>query len=161
MASRTLKATTQLALQHALHPIHKPYTTKVAKLHYPRLTGRHGVFHTDTFFAAKPTPSGCTMGQMYTNDVDFSKFYPMHRKGEAADTLITYMQDIGIPAGLHSDNARELNKGRVGDLTKEFWIPVSQSEPYSPWQLRAELCIREVKKAVRHAMQRTRAPKRL
>jgi len=136
-ASRTLKATTQLALRHALHPIHKRYTTKVAQLRYPRLTGRHGVFHTDTFFADTPTLSNCTIGQMYTNDVDFSKFYPMRRKGDVADTMIAFMQDIGIPSGLHSDNAKELTQGRVADIAKEFWIKVSQSEPYSPWQVRA------------------------
>jgi len=160
-ASRTLKATTQLALRHAIHPIHKRYSTKVAQLRYPRLTGRHGIFHTDTFFADTPTLSACTMGQMYTNDVDFSKFYPMRRKGEVADTLIAFMQDIGIPSGLHNDNAKELAQGRVAEIAKEFWVKVSQSEPYSPWQVRAELCIREIKKAVRHSMQRTRAPKRL
>ena len=86
------------------------------------------------------------MGQMFTNDVDFSKFYPMRRKGEAADTLIAFMQDIGIPAGLHSDNAKELTKGRVADIAKEFWIKVSQSEPYSPWVVRAELCLRRRKR---------------
>jgi hypothetical protein len=110
-ASRTLRATTQLALRHAIHPIHKRYTTKVAQLRYPRLTGRHGVFHTDTFFTDTPTLSACKMGHIYTNDVDFSKFYPLRRKGEVADTLIAFMQDIGILSGLHSDNAKELGQG--------------------------------------------------
>jgi hypothetical protein len=51
------------------------------------------------------------MRQMYTNDVDFTKFYPMKSKGEAADTLISFMQDIGIPSDLHSDDAKELAGG--------------------------------------------------
>ena len=110
-ASRTLRATTHLALRHAIHPIHKRYTTKVAQLRYPRLTGRHGVFHTDTFFTDTPTLSACKMGHIYTNDVDFSKFYPLRRKGEVADTLTAFMQDIGILSGLHSDNAKELGQG--------------------------------------------------
>jgi hypothetical protein len=38
---------------------------------------------------------------------------------------------------------------------------VSQSEPYSPWQVRAELCIREIKRSVRHSLEKTKAPKRL
>lgn len=92
----------------------------MAQLRYPRLTGRHGVFHTDTFFAETSTLSNCTMGQMYTNDVIFSKFYPMHQKGEATDTLVAFMQDIGIPAGLHSDNAKELTQGQIADIAKEF-----------------------------------------
>jgi hypothetical protein len=29
--------------------------------------------------------SGCAMFQLYTNDMDFTKFYPMQQKGQAAD----------------------------------------------------------------------------
>jgi hypothetical protein len=47
------------------------------------------------------------------------------------------------------------------DLAREFWIPITQSEPHSPWQVRVELCIREIKKAVRHTMLRTGPPKQL
>jgi hypothetical protein len=38
-ADKTLKATTQLALWHALHPIHRRNTTQVVQLRYPRLSG--------------------------------------------------------------------------------------------------------------------------
>jgi hypothetical protein len=47
----------------------------------------------------------------------------------------------------------------MAELAREFWILITQSEPYSPWKVRAEFCIREIKKAVRHGMLRTRAPK--
>jgi hypothetical protein len=99
------------------------------------------------------------MGQMYTNDVDFTKFYPMKLKSEAPDTLISFMQDIGIPSDLHSDDTKELTEGRMGELLCKFWIQPSQSEPYSPCKVRAELCIREIKKAVRHASAKNNAPK--
>jgi len=158
MAEDTLRATTQLAIRHTLHPIHRRYTTQVAQLRYPRLSGRHGKFHTDTFFADVPSLQGAKMGQMYTNDAHFTKFYPMKTKAEAPNTLIAFMQDIGIPSDLHSDNANELTQGKMKELLKEFWIKPSQSEPHSPWQVRAELTKREVKKAVRDTMQRTRAP---
>jgi hypothetical protein len=82
----------------------------------------------------------------------------MKTKSEAPNTLISFMQDIGIPSHLHSDNANELTQGKMRELLKEFWIKPSQSEPHSPWQVRAELAIREIKKAVRDTMQRTRAP---
>jgi hypothetical protein len=160
-ASDTLKATTQLAIRHTLHPNHRRYTTKVAQLRYPRLSGRHGKFHTDTFFADVPSLHGAKMGQMYTNDAHFTKFYPMKTKSEAPNTLISFMQDIGIPSDLHSSNASELTQGKMKELLKEFWIKPSQNEPHSPWQVTAELAIREVKKAVRDTMQRTRAPLRL
>lgn len=151
-ATRTLNATTQLAIRNSIHPIHRRFRTEVAQLRYPRLGGRYGKFHTDTFFSSLPSLSKCTMGQMYTNDVDFTEFYPMKSKSEAADTLISFMQDIGIPSDLHSDDAKELTGGRMSELLRKFWIKSSQSEPYSPWQVRAELCIREIKKARRHAL---------
>ncbi len=72
----------------------------------------------------------------------------MKRKGDAPDTLISFMQDIGLPSELHSDDAKELTQGRMAALEREFWIKTTQSKPYSPWQVRAELAIREVKKAV-------------
>ena len=160
-ANRTLEATTQLALRNAIHPNQRRYRTEVAQLRYPRLGGQHGRFHTDTFFAAQPSLSRCTMGQMFTNDVNFSKFYPMKRKSEASDALVSFMQDIGIPCELHSDDAKELTEGKMGELLRKFWIKGTESEPYSPWQVRAELCICEVKKAVWHTLMKTNAPKRL
>jgi hypothetical protein len=56
------------------------------------------------------------MGQMYTNDVNFTKFYPMKKKSEAPDSLILFMQDIGIPSELHSDDAKELTQGKMGAI---------------------------------------------
>jgi hypothetical protein len=88
-------------------------------------------------------------------------FSPRSKKGKAADTLVAFMQDIGIPAGLHSDNARELTVGKMAEIIKEFWITPSQAKPYSPWQVRAELSLREVKNAVQKAMTHSRAPKHL
>jgi hypothetical protein len=158
-AERTLRSTTQLALWNATHPIHRRFHTEVAQLHYLRLGGIHGKFHTDTYFAAVPMLSQATMGQMYTKDVHFSRFYPMQRKSQAPDYLISFIQDVSIPSDLHSNDAKELFQGRMKELLQKFWIKGSQSEPYSPWQVRAELCIREIKGAVWHAMSKTSAPK--
>jgi hypothetical protein len=82
------------------------------------------------------------MGQMFTNDVHFTKFYLMRAKSEAPDALISFMQDIGIPSALHSDDAKELTQGHMGELLRKFWLKGTQSEPYSPWQVRTELCIK-------------------
>ena len=103
--------------------------------------------------------SQATMGQMYTKDVHFSRFYPMQRKSQAPDYLISFIQDVSIPSDLHSNDAKELFQGRMKELLQKFWIKGSQSEPYSPWQVRAELYIREIKGAVWHAMSKTSAPK--
>jgi len=134
------------------------YGIEVAQLWYLRLGGPHGKFHTGIFFASVPSLSNCTMGQMYTNDLTFSTLNHMIL---IPDTLIPFIQDIGIPSELHSDDAKELTQGKMKDLLEKFWIKGTQSEPYSPWQVRVELCIREVKRAVRHSLETSRALKHL
>jgi hypothetical protein len=47
------------------------------------------------------------------------------------------------------------------EMSREFWIKTTQSGLYAPWQMHAELAIREVKKAVRDTMVATKAPKKL
>ncbi len=74
------------------------------------------------------------MGQVYTNEIGFIKFIPMQHKSDASDTLIEFMQDVGIPTELHSDNAKVLIQGCMGQIVRKAWIKASQSEPYSPWQ---------------------------
>jgi hypothetical protein len=131
------------------------------QLHYPCLGGRHGRFYTDTFFAKSPSLTGCQMAQLYTNDVHFTKVFPMKHKSEAHHTLVQLMQEVGIPSALHSDDAKELTQGKMAEVIKKAWIHPTQSEPYSPWQVRAELGNRELKKAVRYTLYKTNAPRRL
>ena len=37
----------------------------------------------------------------------YSQVSPIKAKGDAPDALIAFMQDVGIPLALHSDDARE------------------------------------------------------
>jgi hypothetical protein len=64
-----------------------------------------------------------------------------HQNKEAPDALVNSMQGIGIPCELHSDDAKESTEGKMGELLQKFWLKGTQSEPYSPWQVQAELCI--------------------
>jgi len=101
------------------------------------------------------------MAQLYTNDIGFMKVFPMKLKSEAPNTLIQFMKDVGIPSCLHMDDAKELEQGRMGEITRKAWILTTQSEPYSPWQVKAELANRELKKAVRYRLHKSNAPRRL
>jgi hypothetical protein len=71
MAKHAIQATTQLAINQAIHPIQHRFHTEVAQLRYPHLGGQHGKFYTDSFFAHVPSLSMCTMGKIYTNDLGF------------------------------------------------------------------------------------------
>jgi hypothetical protein len=50
-SARTLKATTQLTIRNAIHPIQRRFRTQAAQLRYPRLGGRFGRFSSDTMFS--------------------------------------------------------------------------------------------------------------
>jgi hypothetical protein len=109
-ATRTLNATTQLAIRQSIHSIQRYSRMAVMQLRYPRLSGRHGHFYTDTFFAKTPSLGGSKMAQVYTDDVHFTKIIPMKTKAEAPDTSVQFMLDIGFPSHLHSDDAKELTQ---------------------------------------------------
>jgi hypothetical protein len=52
------------------------------------------------------------MAQLYINDLTFSKVYPMKVKSQTAETLSTFIHDVGIPNIIHSDDANELMHGK-------------------------------------------------
>jgi len=83
----------------------------------------------------------------------------MHRKAEAGEALVEFIQDIGIPSEMHNDDAKEQTLGKWKETIQKYQIKQTLSEPYSPWQVRAEGYICEVKKSVRQLMHNTKAPK--
>jgi len=101
------------------------------------------------------------MAQIYTNDIAFTRVYPMRLKSQAHETLSAFIHEVGVPSSLHSDDAKELMEGKFKDLCKDFHIPCTYTEPYSPWQNRAENAIRELKRHVRRKMIASRVPSRL
>jgi hypothetical protein len=85
----------------------------------------------------------------------------MKLKSEAGYALAEFIQDIGVPASLHTDDAKELTMGTWRKVCLDHAIKQTQTEPHSPWQNSAECGIRELKKHARRLMQRTNTPKRL
>ena len=85
----------------------------------------------------------------------------MKSKGEAGNALKTFIQDVGIPSAMHTDGAREETVRVWGKTIKDLGIRQTTTEPYSPWQNRAESTIWELKKCVPRTIARTRGHKRL
>jgi hypothetical protein len=160
-AKKTIQYTTQKGIRSTLHPIERRFRTKQAQLRYRQLAGRHGSFYTDTFFSKVPSLNNFKMAQIYVNDLSFTKVYPMKVKSEAGDTLQTFIHDIGIPHSIRSDDAPELTHGKFKQLYKDYGINCGDTEPYSPWQNRAEGAIQELKRHVRRKMVGKRVPHRL
>jgi len=160
-AARTRKVTTQKGLRSMSDHLTRRYRTKQAALRYSQLGGRHGRFYSDTLFSSIPSTRNNSVAQIFVNDLGFTRLTPMKSKADAGHSLLEFIQDIGIPSALHTDNAKELTSGIWETVRKEHQIRQTLTEPHSPFQNRAEIGIREVKKHVRRLMSETKAPRRL
>jgi hypothetical protein len=152
MAEDTIKATTQKFIRRSLHPIDRRYRTRNTMLKSKSLNCSF------TFFASTRSLVRNTCGQLFISDFGFGKFCPQRLKSEAGYSLQEFLQDVGIPRHLHTDAAKEMTLGTWSKVCKEAGIKTSTSEPYSPWQNRTEVEIRELKRHVRRLMARTKTP---
>ena len=118
--------------------------------------------YSDTMFAKVKSVRKFSCAQNWTDGQGYTLFYPMKSKGEAPTTISRMVHDMkAIPEVIVTDGAGE-ERGRVWQAevnklrSRQHW-----TEPYSAWQNRAERDIQEVKKGIRRATLRSRAPKRL
>ena len=161
-AARTLKATTHTCVR-SVGDITRRFRTEKAHMRYRRLTTRHGLFYVDTLFSKVKSIRGFTCGNLYTNSMGFRKFFPMKDNTQAQNkrSLQAFIHLVGLPERLHADNHKSFTQGEFKQQCNKYGINQSFTEPYSPWQNRAEAGIREVKSYARKLMQRTQAPIRL
>jgi len=143
-AKNALRATTQLGIRHAIHPITRRYRTDYMALRHRRL---HATFYSDTLFSKFRSITGAKCAQIITDGL-YTHIYPMPSKSSAGDALHHFITDIGIPDIVIIDNAPEMT-GTNSEFCKichQYKIQHCQTEPYTPRQNRAELSIREIKK---------------
>ena len=93
----------------------------------------------------------------------FKKFFPCSNETseETGHTLKSFIELVGLPPSLHSDNHSNFKEGLFKQLLRKFGIGATYTEPHSPWQNRAEYAIGEVKTHARKLMQITNTPVRL
>jgi hypothetical protein len=157
-AQKTLRVTTQKGLRTAVHPLHRRYRTQQQQLRYNHLNSK---FYSDTMFSSSVSVRGNTCGQIFVNDLNYSKFIPLKSKGDARMALEELFQDVGVPTHMHTNGAKELTTGHWRKVCQSYG-PVKQtvSEPLTPWQNRAESEIRELKKQVLRIMTHEGVPQR-
>ena len=154
-ARRTIDATTQLGIRTRPGDLIRRFKTNDRMLRYNRLNVE---MYTDTAKSAVKSHDQMRYIQVYATAGGWVKAYPMASKSDTPGTLQDLLKDIGVPARLILDNSLEQTKGEFRKLARDAGIRIIQTEPYSPWQNRAELAIRELKKATRRRMARTRTP---
>jgi hypothetical protein len=134
------------------------FRTKQSHLRFPTLDGK---WFSDTSFPVPKSIRGNSAAQLTMNGKGYTHFYPMRAKSEAPDALMDFIHENGVPAWLVVDNAPEQNHGRWNKIQREFHNWQTNTEPYSPWQNRAEGEIRELKKMIKRLALRCNSPKRL
>ena len=161
-AARTLKATSHQYIR-TTGLLSKRFRTDKSQLRYKQLSKQYGTFYADFLKVAAKSIRGYIGGVLYTNKVGFKKFFPCEsEKGqETGRSLRSFIEVVGLPYSLHSDNHSNFKEGFFKKMLRKFGIYQTFTEPHSPWQNRAEPAIGEVKAYSRRLMQKTNTPVRL
>jgi hypothetical protein len=146
-AQATLQATMQTGLPMVVNPLTRRYTTRLPHLRYPVVKK---TLYSDTMFAKKTKSlRQHTCAQVFMDGVGFTHAYPMKKKLEAGDRLEKLLRTLQtIPEVIVTDGAGEEIGGDWNQTIDKYRIHGKRTEPYSPWQNRAEREIRELKKEV-------------
>ena len=155
-AARTLKATTHQWIR-TTGLLSKRFRTDKAHLRYNQLTKQYGRFYTDYLKVNVKSLRGYIGGILYTNKLGFKKFFPAssERGEETGRSIRSFIEMVGLPYSIHSDNHNNFKEGLFKRLLRKFGIYQTFTEPHSPWQNRAEPAIGEVKAYARRLMQTT------
>jgi hypothetical protein len=121
------------------------------------------VLHTmysDTLFAGFVSQQGNKMAQAYAMSFGWARAHPtMKHKGDAHEILSLVFQCDGVPPTMVTNDSKEQTKGEFRRILKEADCHPRVTEPYSPWQQAAEVCIRELKRGSSRKMIKTGSPK--
>jgi hypothetical protein len=134
------------------------FRTNDRQLRYCRLST---ALYTDTMFTSVTTRRGNACAQIFVNDLEWCRVYPLKIKGDAHTLLDLLFPEEGVPNTIISDNAPELHAGEFCRKCRQAGSYCKETEPYSPWMNRAEGTIRELKRATQRTMLKTQTPKRL
>jgi len=160
-ARATLMGTTQLTIRSARLPLSRRYRTDTMRSDLRRLST---TIYTDTLVADVRSSRGNNFAQFFTDgakDSPFAVSYPIKSKEEAGNSLKSFATDYGIPFKIHSDNSMEQTSGLFSKVCSKLMINHTTTEPYSPWQNRAERTWSRIKSRMIRRMRRKRIPKAL
>jgi hypothetical protein len=152
----TLVMTTQQGIRIQPTTLTRRFTTNDRMLWYELLNTK---MLTDTLEAGTLSRRQNKYAQAYVIPPNWTKAYAMRNKRDAHHTLSSVFHDVGVPETLVMDGSKEQTLGQFRKKCRDAGAHVHQTEPYSPWQDRAELATRELKKKTRRVMMQTGCPK--
>lgn len=157
-AQRTLQVTTQLGVRNIRHPAQRRFRTAMPHLRYPRLKG---IWYADTLFFSVKSIRNFKCAHLIGNGMGFARFMPLESKADAYLSLSSFIKQHGITENLVVDGDPTMAYKDWKRTVREYRINQTTTEPYSPWQNKAELDVREIKRAIRRFKRRTNSPRQL
>ena len=131
--------TMQMTTQAGIHNIYAPGERKLRQcldhMRYPNLKGK---WYSDTFFVKITLVRQNTCGQTFMNGLGFDIPFPLAMKGVATLGLDKFIQDVGIPQVLITNEAKEETLGTWLSTCWKYWIKMEHKVPYSHWRNLAE-----------------------
>ena len=112
-------------------------------------------------FAKTKSTRSHAAAQLFMNGQGYDHFYPIESKKYCHTTLTSFIEDVGIPQTIVTNNAPELTQGEWKVVCQKHHIEQRETVPYSPWSNLAEAAVRETKKSITRKTRKTRSPKRL
>ena len=93
------------------------------------------------------------------NGLGFDIPFPLTMKGDASLGLDKFIQDVGIPQVLITDEVKEETLGAWLSTCQKYQIKMEQTVPYSQWRNLAEASVRELKYGICKATHRLGSPR--
>ena len=116
---------------------------------------------TDTYFSSIKSIRGNTCAQIWTNDIEWIRIYPMYTQSHAHHSTKKMFKNIGVPSKIMMDGARLQVMGKFKESCQDATVQVQQLEYNTPWANRAEGAVQENKISTRRAMKKSACPARL
>ena len=117
--------------------------------------------YTDTFKSSMKSARGYNCAQIYCTGHGWSRVFPLKREADVHLSLDELFHRYGVPESILSDGAKSLTLGEFKKTAQKAHCPLDSTDPYSPWQNRAEREIQEIKRLTGRWMMRTSTPKPL
>ena len=121
-AKNTILVTTHKSCSTGM--LARRFTTDKSQLRYKQLSRHYGTFYVDFLKVNVKLLRGYVGGMLNCNKLGFKKFFPCinETQEETSHSLRSFIEIIGLPAALHSDNHTYLKTGLFKKTLRKFEI---------------------------------------
>ena len=106
-------------VRNVLGPLEQKVWKKAPWLKFPTMKGH---WFSNALFAKIPSIHGDKGASMFMNDKGFDYVYPWKSKKQHPESLMSFIQDVGIPQMIVSDGGKELCQGTAHEACNECHI---------------------------------------